>query len=247
MTTSSATGRESTTPLGQANRQPVFATTHWSVIAKASRSDTTHAREALAGLYQTYWYPLYAYVRRRGYSSHDAEDLTQGLFVSLLENKSLANANPNLGRFRSFLLGAMNHFLSSQQAKRHAQKRGDGQTNLSLDLAAAEQQFALEPADQATPDKAFDRAWANALLAMVLKGLDEEYRRESKNDLFQALKETLAGSRDSQPYAALAARLNMNDGAIRVAAHRLRRRYRDLLQTEIARNGKLAGRGQRWS
>jgi RNA polymerase sigma factor (sigma-70 family) len=235
MTTSNAADEPSTASEGEARHQPVFATTHWSVVVNASRADTTQASEALASLYKTYWYPLYAYVRRRGYSAHDAEDLTQGLFVSLLENQSLSNADPKLGRFRSFILGAMNHFLSSQQAKRRTQKRGDGQANLSLDLALAEQRFDLEPTDHSSPDKAFDRAWANALLTAVLKALEAEYQREDKDGLFQALKETLAGARESQPYAQLAVQLDLSEGAVRVAVHRLRKRYRDLLQAEIAR------------
>lgn len=196
--------------------------------------DTTQARDALAKLCQTYWFPLYAYVRRRGHGPHDAEDLTQSFFLCLLEQKSVANADPNRGRFRSFLLGAMNHFLANEWKKERAQKRGGGRKILSLDLAAAERRFDLEPADNATPDKAFDRHWATTLLNEVLSRLEGEYRQEGRIDLFDALKQTLAGTRESQPYMELAGRLDMNEGAVRVAVHRLRRRYRELLEAEIA-------------
>ena len=212
----------------------MFVTTHWSVVLRAGHSDTTHAREALEKLCRTYWYPIYACVRRRGHSPEDAQDLTQAFFLRLLEQQSLANANPNLGRFRSFLLGALNHFLIDEWKKARTQRRGGGRQILSLDWSAAEQRFDLEPADHATPDKAFDRNWATALLDEVLKQLEEEYRREGKLDAFQALKQTLTGARDSQPYAGLAERLGMADGAVRVAVHRLRKRYRALLEAEIA-------------
>ena len=234
VSTGSATNNYSTVPLGEIKRQAVFATTHWSMVLKAGQADTTHAREALAKLCQNYWYPLYAYVRRRGYSAHDAQDLTQAFFLCLLERQSLANADPNRGRFRSFMLGAMNHFLAAEWAKMQTQKRGQGRPPLSLDLAAAEQRFDLEPADNATPDKAFDRQWATALLNVVLDKLENEYRREDKIELFSVLKQALAGKRESQPYIQIARQLGMNEGAVRVAVHRLRRRYRELLKAEIA-------------
>jgi RNA polymerase sigma-70 factor (ECF subfamily) len=173
-------------------------------------------------------------VRWRGYAPHDAQDLTQGFFACLLERQSLANADPNKGRFRSFMLGAMNYFLATERAKLQTQKRGGGREILSLDLAEAERRFDLEPADNATPDKAFDKAWATALLDKVLGQLEEEFRREQKIHLFDALKQTLAGPREAQPYVALASRLNMTEGAIRTAVHRLRKRYRQLLEAEIA-------------
>jgi RNA polymerase sigma-70 factor (ECF subfamily) len=226
----------SSTPSSAENAgcQPAFVTTHWSVVLNAGRADTTRARDALAKLCQTYWYPLYAYVRRRGYSLHDAQDMTQAFFLCLLERQSFANADPNRGRFRSFLLGAMNHFLANEWKKSQREKRGGGQKILSLDMAAAEQRFDLEPADHATPDKTFDREWATTLLNEVLSRLENEYQHEGKVELFNVLKQTLAGTRESQPYVTLATRLNLNEGAVRVAVHRLRKRYRDLLQAEIA-------------
>jgi RNA polymerase sigma-70 factor (ECF subfamily) len=205
------------------------------MVLTAGGNDTTRARAALESLCQTYWYPLYAYARRRGYSPEDAKDLTQGFFACLLERQSIANADPERGKFRSFILGAMNYFLADERAKLQTQKRGGGHRILSLDLMAAEQRFDLEPADNnATPDKAFDKQWAAALLNKVLNRLEDAYRAEGKTSLFVALKETLLGTRESQPYVALAKRLSMNEGAIRAAVHRLRKRYRELLREEIA-------------
>jgi DNA-directed RNA polymerase specialized sigma24 family protein len=211
-----------------------FVTTHWSVVLSAGHSDTPRAAEALQRLCQAYWYPLYAYVRRRGYSPHDAQDLTQGFFACLLERQSLATADPNKGRFRSFMLGAMNYFLATEWTKMQTQKRGGGREIVSLDLAAAEQRLDLESARDSTPDRIFDKEWARALLDKVLNQLEGEFRREGKIPLFDTLKQTLAGSRESQPYAALAGQLKMNEGAVKTAVHRLRRRYRQLLEAEIA-------------
>jgi RNA polymerase sigma factor (sigma-70 family) len=212
----------------------VFATTHWSVVLTAGRSDTTRAQAALARLCQTYWYPLYAYVRRRGNSAHDAQDLTQAFFARLLEHQSLKSADPDCGRFRSFILTAMNHFLASEWKRGMAQKRGGGSQLISLDLAMAEERFDLEPADHSAPDKIFEKHWAVALLTEVLKRLGEEYESEGKADLFAAVRQTLMGSRETQPYAEMAPRLGMNESAVKVAVHRLRKRYRELIRAEIA-------------
>ena len=231
--TSRADSAESTSP-GRAARQPAFVTTHWSVVASAGGSDTTRARDALARLCQTYWYPLYAYVRRRGNSAHDAQDLTQAFFAHVLERQTLAAADPERGRFRSFLLGAMNHFLINEWHRARAQKRGGGSQTISLDLAAAEERFDLEPADHSSPDKIFEKQWALTLLGEVLNRLEAEYQREGRGVLFAALQQTLMGSRESQPYSELAAQLGMNENAIKVAVHRLRRRYRELVRDEIA-------------
>jgi RNA polymerase sigma-70 factor (ECF subfamily) len=227
----SATETGSSSPV---RPQAVFATTHWSVVLTAGRSDTTRSRDALARLCQTYWYPLYFYVRRRGYSPHDAQDLTQAFFARLLEHQSLTSADPDRGRFRSFILTAMNHFLASEWKRGMAQKRGGGNQLISLDLAAAEERFDLEPADHSTPDKLFEKQWALALLAVVLNRLEGEFQAEGKTDLFAALKQTLMGSRESLPYAELAPRLGMNESAVKVAVHRLRKRYRELIRAEIA-------------
>ena len=219
---------------GRADRQPAFVTTNWSVVLSAGHSDTTRARAALARLCQTYWYPLYAYVRRRGHSPHDAQDLTQAFFTHLLERQSLAGADPERGRFRSYLLTALTHFLINEWEKTRAQKRGGGAQLVSLDLAAAEERFDLEPADPATPGKIFDKQWALTLLNQVLNQLEAEYRDAGKPELFTALQQTLAGRRESLPYAELADRLGQSEGAVKVAVHRLRKRYRNLIRAEIA-------------
>ena len=200
----------------------MFVTTKWSVVRAAGRSDTTSARTALEKLCRTYWYPLYAYVRRRGHTPEDAQDLTQEFFARLLEGQSLAAADPELGRFRSFLLTAMNHFLTDEWKKAKAKKRGGGAQVLSLDWVAAEERFDLEPADNSAPDKIFEKQWAVALLAEVLNRLEVEYQQEGKAELFAALKQTLMGSRESQPYADLVASLRMSEGAVKVAVLRLR-------------------------
>jgi DNA-directed RNA polymerase specialized sigma24 family protein len=182
-----------------ARPQAAFNTTHWSVVLAVSQSDTTRARAALAKLWQTYWYPLYAYVRRRGYSAPDAQDLTQAFFARLLEHHSFASASPELGKFRSYILTAMKHFLASEWKHRRAQKRGGGSWMLSLDWAVAEERFDLEPATQVSPDKLFDKQWAVAVLQDVLNRLEREYHEEGKTDLFAALKQTLLGLREAQP------------------------------------------------
>jgi RNA polymerase sigma factor (sigma-70 family) len=203
------------------------------VVLTAGRTDTTRARAALEKLCRTYWYPLYVYVRRRGHSPEDAQDLTQDFFTRLLADHSLANADPDRGKFRSFLLGAMNHCLADESAKKRAQKRGRGSVPIFLDLASAEQRFDLEPAGVITPDKAFDQQWATALLNTVLDRLESEYQREGKSELFTRLKSALIGTREAQPYGILAERLGVHEGAVRTAVHRLRKRYRDLIRDEI--------------
>jgi len=216
-------------------RQAVFATTHWSVVlAAGSHRDTTRARDALARLCRVYWYPLYAYARRRGHNAPDAQDLTQAFFEQLLRRQSLASADPGRGRFRSFILTAMNHFLASEWKKAAAQKRGGGSPAFSLDWAAAEHRYDLEPATTAAPDRLFEKQWAWTLLDEVLTRLEREYRAEDKGELFAAIKETLLGRRESQPYAELARTLGMNESALKVAVHRLRKRYRELIRAEIA-------------
>ena len=211
-----------------------FLTTHWSVVLAAGSGDATRAQTALARLCQTYWFPLYAQVRRRGHSPHDAQDLTQEFFARLLEGRVLASADPNRGRFRSFLLAALNHFLAHEWERARAQKRGGGRQIISLDLALAEQRYDLEPADTSSPDKLFDKHWAGALLEEVLSQLEAEYQQAGKAELFGALKQTLTGTRESQPYAGLATQLGLSEGAVKVAVHRLRKRYRELLRAEVA-------------
>lgn len=203
-------------------------------MLKAGAGDAPAARPALETLCRTYWYPLYAYVRRRGYSPEDAQDLTQEFFARLLQRGSLASADPNRGRFRSFLLTAMNHFLADEWDRLKAQKRGGGWRALPLETAAAETRFRLEPADPLTPERIYERRWAQTLLETVFERLRQEYEAEGKAALFAELKGCLTQARAAVSYAGLAIRLYLSEGALRVAVHRLRQRYRHLLRAEVA-------------
>lgn len=213
-----------------------FAVTHWSVVLAAGQSDldSVRARDALEKLCRAYWFPIYAFVRRQGHGPHDAQDLTQEFFARLLEKNSLANVNRARGRFRSFLLGAVKHFLANEWDKARAQKRGGGTSPLPIDFSSAETSFAVEPADQHTAEKIFDRRWALALLEQVLRRLREDYVIDGREKLFEELKPTLTEASRAVPYAQMAARLGSTEGAVKVAVHRLRRRYRELLRAEIA-------------
>ena len=213
----------------------VFATTHWSVVLQAGACDTTLARDALAQLCEAYWYLLYAFARRRGYASHDAQDLTQEFFARLLAGHWLAQADRERGRFRSFLLGAFKHFLANEWHKARTLKRGGDVSIVSLDATFAEARYAREPATDTTAETTFDRQWALTLLDAVLARLEAEYQHEDKADLFAALKDSLAADRSTLRYADLAARLGQSEGAVRVAVHRLRQRYRKLLRAEVAK------------
>ena len=214
-------------------RRFVFATTHWSVVLMAGHTEEPKALNALEILCKTYWHPLYAYVRRRGHSPDDAEDLTQSFFAWLLQRQWLQRANEERGRFRSFLLTSMSNFLANEWDKSTAQKRGGGRV-VSWQRLEAESQGAWEPADTFTPEQDFERRWALALLNKVMERLDAEFETDGKQALFETLKPCLLGERDGQPYAALASKLRMTEGSIKVAVHRLRQRYRQLLREEIA-------------
>jgi RNA polymerase sigma-70 factor (ECF subfamily) len=213
--------------------RPAFVTTHWSVVLTAGRSDTTHAHDALAKLCQTYWHPLYAYVRRRGHSPEDAQDLTQGFFAQLLEHKAVATVSPDKGRFRSFLLASLNHFLSDEWDKARAKKRGAGKI-VSLDTQCAETWLNQQPSEMLTPERAFELRWAITLLEQVYQRLESEHQQQGKAELFDTLRTTLAGPGNSAPYAELGQQLGLNEGAVKVAVHRLRQRYRALLRETIA-------------
>lgn len=217
-----------------APRQARFATTRWSIVLRAGKPEAADASDALGRLCRTYWYPLYAQVRRHGYNAHDAQDLTQGFFARLLENDLIARADPARGRFRTFVLTALKHFIADEWAKARAQKRGGHKIFVSFDAAAAERRFHDEPVDKVAPDKAFDRQWAVVLLSEVLATLEREYSDAGKARHFAVLKPALTGARESQPYAHLAAELGASEGAVKIAVHRLRRRYRELLEAEIA-------------
>jgi len=215
-------------------RRPAFVTTHWSVVVTAGRSDTPRARAALEKLCQTYWYPLYTYVRRRGQSPEDAQDLTQEFFARLLEKNWVGNADQTKGRFRTFLLTAMTRFLSDEWDKARAQKRGGGVPLVPLQFDTAETRYGLEPADNITPERNFELRWALTLLEEVLNRLRGEYEQEGKADLFAALHPCLVGERTSLPYSELAAKMGASENTVKSLVHRLRQRYRQLLRDEIA-------------
>ncbi len=211
-----------------------FATTRWSLVAAAGRSASPQSDRALATLCEDYWFPLYAFVRREGYSPHDAQDLTQEFFARLLQKNYLADADRRRGRFRSFLLASLKHFLSKERDRARAQKRGGGRAPLSLDFASAESRYRLEPADELTAERLFDRRWALTVLEQVLGRLRAESAAADKLPLFDQLKGFLTGRKGSRPYSEVADELAMTEGAVKVAVHRLRRRYRELLKQEIA-------------
>jgi RNA polymerase sigma factor (sigma-70 family) len=211
-----------------------FVSTRWTVVLSARDPSSPHAATALEALCRAYWYPLYAYVRRGGHSPPDAQDFTQEFFAQLLEHNWVARADRHKGRFRSFLLLAMKRFLANEWDKAKTLKRG-GQVGLvPLQLDTAENRYSREPVDTSTPEQVFEKQWALALLDSVLNGLRDEYARDGKAVLFDALKPCLIGSRESQPYAALATELGMTEGAVKVAVCRLRGRYRERLKAEIA-------------
>jgi RNA polymerase sigma factor (sigma-70 family) len=212
----------------------VFATTRWSMVQLAGRHDTVRAQQALADLCSTYWYPLYAFVRRQGCTPEDSQDLTQEFFARFLAGNYLANVSPEKGKFRGFLLACMKHFLSNEWDKARAARRGGGHRPLSIDEQDAEGRYLLEPVTELNAEKLYERRWAMTLLDTVLHRMGAEYEREGKQLVFAALKPTLAGSRESQPYSELARELNMSEGAVKVAVHRFRQRYRELLRNEIA-------------
>jgi len=216
-------------------QRSVFVTTHWSVVLTASGADTTRAHEALSSLCETYWYPLYAYARRRGHSPEDAQDLTQEFFARLLEKHWLARADREKGKFRSFLLMAMKRFLANEWDKAQTLKRGGHVRLVPFQFDTAETRYSQEPADTSTPDQVFEKQWALTLLQSVLQRLRADYVQDGKGQLFAALEPSLIGSRETQPYATLAAELGMTEGAVRMAVKRLRDRYRRCLKDEIAK------------
>jgi RNA polymerase sigma-70 factor (ECF subfamily) len=222
-------GQEATGAGGHA-----FATTHWSVVMAAGDFDSSQAQNALETLCRTYWYPIYVYVRRKGYGPDDAEDLTQEFFAQLISKHHLRKADRTKGKFRNFLLGTLNNFLLREWDRAHRQKRGGRFILVSLDEPAPEQRYRLEPTDNDTPEKKFLRQWGMTVLKQALNALGRECDAEDKGALFREAQGLLSGERESGSYAELSARLQMTEGAARVAVHRLRQRYGELLRTEIA-------------
>ncbi len=211
-----------------------FQTTRWTLVVAAGGPVTEQSREALARLCEIYWYPLYAYVRRWGHPADEAQDLTQEFFARLIERNVVAEADPTRGRFRSFLLASLKHFLANEHDRATALKRGGGRPLLSLEFQTAESRYRLEPADRETPDRVFERGWAAALLDRVMARLAEEQEQAGRRDLFDRLRPALAEGTAEASYAQIGAAIGMSEGAIKVAVHRLRRRFGELLREEIA-------------
>ena len=212
----------------------VFATTHWSVVLAAGQRDSPQAIAALEKLCRAYWYPLYAYVRRRGSGPEDAQDGTQSFFARLLERNLLSRASPQRGRFRSFLLTALQNFLADEHDRAAAHKRGAGQPLISLDALEGEARYALEPTDDVSPDKLFERRWATTVLEQAWSRLETEYAAEGKADMFRELRRFNSAQENAPGYAEAAAKLGLPENTVKSLVHRMRRRYRALLRVEIA-------------
>ena len=212
-----------------------FATTHWSLVdaARSDEASQTRVREALEALCRTYWYPLYAFVRSRGYSAADAQDLTQAFFVRIIETEGFASADRERGRFRSYLLGAMKHFLANEWHRAHTQKRGGHVQFIEWDALDAEARYAGVSKASENPELLFDREWALETIAGALRVLRDDMTQAGKREQFDALKGSLTGH-DELPREEIAAKLDMSEGAVKVAVHRLRQRYRHLLRAAIA-------------
>ena len=223
------------TNLESRNAEPTqFPVTQWSLVVAAGQDDDARSYVALTCLCQTYWYPLYAFVRRQGRSREEAQDLTQGFFAHLIEKRALGTVDRTAGKFRSFLLTSLRNFVANEWERARAQKRGGGQSVISLDAAYAEIRFDLEPADHASPEVLFERNWALALMEQALARLRAEQSEAGKTAQFAALQPCLMNEADAPRYAKLAAELATTEAAVKMAVSRLRRRYRDLLREEIA-------------
>lgn len=211
-----------------------FPHTRWSLVVDAKEGDPATRSKALAELCEQYWYPLYAFVRRSGSHQHDAEDLTQGFFTQLLRNDSIQLFSQSKGRLRSYLLGAIKNYLSNERSKAHAQKRGGGQKVISLNLTMAEERYLAEPSTPGSPETLFQLRWALDLLNAAFSQLEEEYRLAGKHPIYLALKSSIGGDHSGTTHAEVAASLGITEGNARVALHRLRKRYRRVLEELIA-------------
>jgi RNA polymerase sigma factor (sigma-70 family) len=211
-----------------------FAPTRWSLIAAARDRDAPEAQQALSHLCESYWYPLYAYIRRRGRTADEAADLTQEFFARLLESDFFGAADPAKGRFRAFLLASCKNFLANEHDRAGAQKRGGGRSLVSINVGSAEGRYSREPSHDLTPEKLFERRWAVTLLDHALAQLRKEFTDKGKEAHFDQLRVYLVGERGGPSHGKAADELGMTAGAVKVAVHRMRQRYRELLREEIA-------------
>ena len=228
-TVMSETTRDSS-PVGGS---PVFATTHWSMVIRAGEATSEARDQALSTLCDNYWYPLYVFVRRRGYSSHDAEDLTQGFFAQLLRRQDIRGVDARRGRFRSFLLAALKHFIANDWKHQNRQKRGGGCEVLSFDAETAEARYGKEMAME-SPEGSYDRSWALYLMNRALKGLRDKYVKKGKGGLFDALEPFLSASVEKDSYAGIGEQFGLTESAVKMAVSRLRKRYGRAIREEIA-------------
>ncbi|MBX3744029.1 MAG: sigma-70 family RNA polymerase sigma factor [Verrucomicrobiae bacterium] len=211
-----------------------FATTHWSAVVAAGDLASERCRAALDGLCRAYWFPLYAFLRRKGLSPEEAQDLTQSFLADFLARNQLSRADRTLGRFRSFLLASIENFLHNERRRRSAQKRGGGQLPISLDTVSAEARFGAGAAEPETPATAYDRHWARALIERVMERLQGEWEAQGRGALFHEFHQHLWGDATSVPYAELCARFDLTPVNLRVTFHRFRQRYRELLRETVA-------------
>jgi RNA polymerase sigma-70 factor (ECF subfamily) len=212
----------------------IFATTHWSVVLAAGHGESAPAQRALEALCHVYWYPIYAYVRRKGYRPEEAQDLTQEFFAQLIAKEHFRLADRNKGKFRGFLLATLDYFLAREWTRAHRQKRGGQFTFISMDEQPPEERYQLEPADLETPERKFLRQWALTVLKQAMNALQAECKANGKALLFREAKNLISGERYGAAYAQISQNLNMSEGAVRVAVHRLRQRYGELLRCEVA-------------
>ncbi len=213
---------------------PLFASTHWSVVLAAAADKSPASSAALEKLCRSYWYPLYAYVRGRGYGPEDAQDLTQDFFARLLANHGLEGVSPLKGKFRSFLLASVNHLLSDERDRATCQKRGGGKKILVFEAQTAEERYRLEPLDELTPENVFERRWAASLIERVLGELEEEYSRTGRGLVYRVLQAFISGEGPGRDYAVAARQLAMTEGTARVAVHRLRQRFGTMFRAAVA-------------
>jgi RNA polymerase sigma factor (sigma-70 family) len=211
-----------------------FVTTHWSMVLAAGDTSASQHEQALSELCDTYWFPLYMYLRRRGYNAHQAEDYTQGFFTKMLDKHYLRKVGPKPGKFRSFLLAALKHYVADEHDHIKAIKRGGKRDIKSFDFNSAERKYALSLTYDMSPDKVFERSWALTVLEKTMDLLKAEWVSRNKQALFDALRVYLGGQEENVPYHLVANELNMSEAAVKVTVHRLRRRYREILREEIA-------------
>ena len=219
---------------GVVDQSPVFNTTHWTVVLEAGRAESEGQRKALAMLCQTYWYPIYAFVRRQGGNPDDAQDLTQGFFANLLSKDGLRQVDRDKGKFRTFLLSTLKNFLTDQHRRASAEKRGGQAVTFSIDDEEAEDRYSREPSSEESPDKLFDRSWVVTLLDRVMKILQDEQEGAGKGHVFEKLKPHVSKDSGGETYGKVASQLGISEEAVKKAVQRLRQRYGFLLRSEIA-------------